>query len=614
MSAGMLTLTNNSAIASGADTAFSRDLVSGDFVVVVVGGITYTLPVQSVDSDQQVTLIRKYEGPTQSGLAWYAVPRATQNQITAEAVAQAAETLRVFNLDKRNWQAVFSESGDITVILPDKSMFSGPSWRKIVEILGKIDIEGVTELADQVRADALQVETDKQAAQSAAESASTDRSAAESASSTAQTAKQDAETAAETATDKATESKNAAEDAKTAKAAAEQAAATVQPENLLQNANNLDDLTDKPAARQNLDVFSREEIADMLPGYLGQIDWQEMRTALEPGTAPRDGQEVDQTGIFADLYAKALAGKLPTCTEAEWQADPLKRGCYVLTSSPGKMRLPDDNGVQPGSLKIPVHVGDGGVDANNGKMGASALPNVIGEIYGYSILGHLLADQGGNAGGKNTSATNPLNVKRNTQSGGQNNYGPTAADVNYGSNLEINLKRGNAIYADGVTEIRPNRVQGCWTVRYAAKATNGGSIDALVLATAIAAGDAELLAKIIATNARMDYAMLDFGTMALSQRKVIDNPFGINQPVEVIAEIQRVDLTGGPVWANSGWIYANGGYGVLASYVEGQGIVVQCGNVSMGNTSTQTGTAHQVTATTSQNNLPVRVHVRKITA
>ncbi|MEX3022532.1 hypothetical protein AB4K05_23415 [Kluyvera sp. STS39-E] len=106
-----------------------------------------------------------------------------------------------------------------------------------------------------------------------------------------------------------------------------------------------------------------------------------MRTALQPGTAPRDGQEVDQTGIFADLYAKALAGKLPTCTEAEWQADPLNRGCYVLTSSPGKMRLPDDNGVQPGSLKIPVKVGDSGDIAKAGKMGASALPNIKGTFY-----------------------------------------------------------------------------------------------------------------------------------------------------------------------------------------------------------------------------------------
>ena len=606
MSAGTLTLTNNSAIASGADTAFSRDLVSGDFVVVVVGGITYTLPVQSVDSDQQVTLIRKYEGPTQSGLAWYAVPRATQNQITAEAVTQATETLRVFNLDKRNWQAVFSESGDITVILPDKSMFSGPSWRKIVEILGKIDIEGVTELADQVRADALQVETDKQAAQSAAESASTDRSAAESANSSAQTAKSDAETAADTATDKATESRNAAEDAQTAKAAAELAAATVQPENLLQNANNLDDLTNKPAARQNLDVFSKEEIADMLPGYLGQVEWQGMRSALEPGTVPRDGQEVSQTGIFADLYAKGVAGKLPTCTEAEWQADPLKRGCYVLESSPGKMRLPDDNGVQPGSLKIPVKVGDGGDSTKSGLIGSSALPNVKGVMMG--------SDSGRKVLDSDLMEMTPPFYKVKQYSAGVV-WTSTGSSAFTCFQLGIDYSLLNSVYKNGVTQIEPTRTKGCWTVRYAAKATNGGSIDALALATAIAAGDAELLAKIIATNSRIDYAMLDFGTMVKGQRQVIENPFGNSTPVEVVAEVYLSNVPEGSKWGYSGFIYtSNGGYGTRATYIEGEGIVVQCGSYAMSNTPANTGSGLNTTITGATTNLPVRVHVRKITA
>lgn len=597
MSAGTLTLNNDSPVVGGTGTTFTTELVAGDFIVVVVGGVTYTLPVLEVNSNTRLTLVSNYTGPRQTAVAWSAVPRATQNMITAALVAQTTEALRGLNYDKSNWQAVFSASGDITVMLPDGSTFTGPSWKSLIDILNNIDIDAVQQLADQVRTDALQVGSDKQAAEAAASSASSNASAAASANSTAQSAKQDAETAAGTATDKAAESKSAAEDAQTAKAAAEQAAATVQPENLLQNANNLDDLTDKPAARKHLDVYSKEEIADMLPGYLGQIDWQEMRTALEPGTAPRDGQEVDQTGIFADLYAKALAGKLPTCTETEWQADPLNRGCYVLESSPGKMRLPDDNGVQPGSLKIPVMVGDGGDASKAGTMGASALPNITGSL---SIDG-------------STSLADPKGAFYQ-KTGGRTAYSTSQTNTNPSIGFDAN--GSNDMYQDGVTEVRANRHHGCWTVRYATKATNGGSIDALALATQIAAGDADLLAKVIATNARLDYAMLDFGTMTLSQRKVMANPFGVNQPVEVIAEIQRTDLSSlpQPRWGESGWIYANGGYGVKASYMEGEGIVVQCGNVSMGNTSTQTGSPHQITATTIVNNVPVRVHVRKITA
>lgn len=86
MSAGTLTLTNNSDLVSGAGTSFSTELTAGDFVVATVGGVTYTLPVKSVEGDTEITLISKYPGPTQQGSAWNAVPRATQNQVTAALV------------------------------------------------------------------------------------------------------------------------------------------------------------------------------------------------------------------------------------------------------------------------------------------------------------------------------------------------------------------------------------------------------------------------------------------------------------------------------------------------------------------------------------------------
>ncbi|MCX2867751.1 hypothetical protein ORL23_09675 [Kluyvera cryocrescens] len=598
MSAGTLKLTNGSTAVTGTGTNFTVDLNAADFIVVTVGGTTHSLAIDTVTNTTELVLSAPFNGPTTDSVAWQAVPRKTMLRVTAELNKQVNEALRLANENSINWQAVLSSTDTVSVILPDGTMLTGLSWRKINDLLKALDVEHLDATAAQIHTDAQQVADDKPLIAQAKSDAIAAKDDAVLARDDAETAKKASETAQE-------KSETAQVKSEAAQKAAEQAAATVQPENLLQNANNLDDLTNKPAARQNLDVFSKEEIADMLPGFLGQIDWQEMRTALEPGTAPRDGQEVDQTGIFADLYAKALAGKLPTCTEAEWQADPLHRGCYVLESSPGKMRLPDDNGVQPGSLKIPVKVGDGGDATKAGKMGASALPNIKGILSRLHAASAPLRDSSVVSGAFEVLAKDTDSAPTQTASTG------TYTDARP---LGFNAKLYNGIYQDDVTEVRVNRQKGCWTVRYAAKATNGGSIDALALATAIAAGDAELLAKIIATNSRIDYAMLDFGTMALSQRKVIDNPFGVNQPVEVIAETQRVDLTGGPVWANSGWIYANGGYGVVASYVEGQGIVVQCGNVSMGNTSTQTGSAHQVTATTAQNNLPVRVHVRKITA
>ncbi|MCV9863310.1 phage tail protein, partial [Salmonella enterica subsp. enterica serovar Senftenberg] len=43
MSAGTLTLTNNTDAVTGSGTAFTAELAAGDFIVVTVGGIPYTL-------------------------------------------------------------------------------------------------------------------------------------------------------------------------------------------------------------------------------------------------------------------------------------------------------------------------------------------------------------------------------------------------------------------------------------------------------------------------------------------------------------------------------------------------------------------------------------------
>lgn len=150
MSAGTLTLVSNSDAVTGNGTNFTTELAAGDFTVVVVGGITYTLAVKSVESATKLTLVSKYPGPSQNGLAWSAVPRATQNLITAAVVAQATEALRGLNYDKQNWQQVFSGTGTITVKLPDGTTYTGPAWGGIASSLtGKMDkSQNLNDVAD----------------------------------------------------------------------------------------------------------------------------------------------------------------------------------------------------------------------------------------------------------------------------------------------------------------------------------------------------------------------------------------------------------------------------------------------------------------------------------
>ncbi|EHN6805847.1 phage tail protein [Salmonella enterica] len=137
MSAGTLTLTNNTDAVTGSGTAFTAELAAGDFIVVTVGGIPYTLPVKAVNNNTSLTLVSVYTGPTQSGAAWSAVPLVALNMVTAALVAQSAEALRGLNYDKQNWQSIFSGTGNITVKLPDGSAWNGPAWNGITTELNK---------------------------------------------------------------------------------------------------------------------------------------------------------------------------------------------------------------------------------------------------------------------------------------------------------------------------------------------------------------------------------------------------------------------------------------------------------------------------------------------
>ncbi|BBV17054.1 MULTISPECIES: phage tail protein [Citrobacter] len=139
MSAGTLTLTNKSAAVAGSGTAFTTEVAAGDFIVVTVGGVPYTLPIKSVESGTALTLVSNFTGPTQSGAAWSAVPRVALNMVTAALVAQSVEALRGLNYDKQNWQQLFSGTGDVTVKLPDESSFTGPAWGGISATLSNIN-------------------------------------------------------------------------------------------------------------------------------------------------------------------------------------------------------------------------------------------------------------------------------------------------------------------------------------------------------------------------------------------------------------------------------------------------------------------------------------------
>lgn len=135
MSAGTLTLANNSDVVAGIDTSFTTDLSAGDFIVVTTGGVTYTLPVKTIESDTALTLARNYNGPAVTAGAWTAMPRDTLNRISGQMAADTSYAIRQRVLEIDNWYQLLEVNGDVTIKMADGSSYTGPSWLKLIDAM-----------------------------------------------------------------------------------------------------------------------------------------------------------------------------------------------------------------------------------------------------------------------------------------------------------------------------------------------------------------------------------------------------------------------------------------------------------------------------------------------
>ncbi|EML4686791.1 tail fiber domain-containing protein [Citrobacter amalonaticus] len=496
MSAGTLTLTHNADVITGNGTAFTTDLVAGDFVVATVGGVTYTLPVKSVASDTEITLISKYPGPTQQGSAWNAVPRATQNQITAALVVQSTEALRGLNYDKQNWQAVFSVDGHITVMLPDGSSFTGPSWLSIANILNTLDVEYLDQLAAQIKQDAQQVEADKNTVVDTAQQVSTDAQTASTAATGAQgsaTEASQSETNAEGYKELARKYALNPEDdpvagneysalhysEKAKKSAAE--AASHNPAEALVKSLNLSDLADRAAAWLNVRPIGSTPLAgDPVNPYDATTQrWVENYVSGGGGTGPTmNGVQNFGVGMpilwtsraFTPAWAVVSDGQIlnradwpelwvhaqmhTPIDDADWLANPGKRGNYSNGDGSTTFRVPDFNGVQSGSIPGLFGRGDQGGLLPAGNVYESAAPNISGRIGAVDAAGRAVASSGTGAFSvRETDLTNGFVTSSAT--GTPNRYTYVYFDAN----------SYNPVYGRSANQVWPNSFVGVWIIR-----------------------------------------------------------------------------------------------------------------------------------------------------
>lgn len=282
MANGTINLVNNSTALTGVDSEFLTEVTPGDFIYIEIGDVPYTLPVDSVNSDSSITLLRKFIGPTTSGLVWVLIPRRAQNAVYSKLADQVSQALLQALTNEDNWQQLLTGEGDVTITRPDGSTYTGPSWPYITSIVSGSDIESVSALAKQVKDDATQVASDKESASKSAASASENASLADqfgaAAESSAKAASSDAESAA-------VDSEKATAEADRAERAAE-LAQTANPDNQLKKANNLSDVEDIEEARRNIKL-SDNDIVDIVVGGLGTAAFKDAQESTIDTTSGR---------------------------------------------------------------------------------------------------------------------------------------------------------------------------------------------------------------------------------------------------------------------------------------------------------------------------------------
>lgn len=122
---------------------------------------------------------------------------------------------------------------------------------------------------------------------------------------------------------------------------------------------------------------------------VGDFHLRDSRAYIQPYEVVADGQLLNRAD-WPELWA--YAQMLTPIADADWLADPTKRGKYSLGNGTTTFRVPDRNGVQVGSLAALYGRGDG---AGNGTANSSAdglvfdsaAPNIIGNIGGVIQYG-----------------------------------------------------------------------------------------------------------------------------------------------------------------------------------------------------------------------------------
>lgn len=229
---------------------------------------------------------------------------------------------------------------------------------------------------------------------------------------------------------------------------------------------------------------------------VASIAWWPLRTSIPAGQIPADGQTVSRA-TFPDLAAMVTGGKVPVVAEADWQADPLKRGAYTAGDGSTTIRVPDFNGQSSGAVGALFLRGDGALSAGaNGLIQRDAMQRMVGEFGSSADTGFVNPARSG-------VLTKGIDVPYN---------------LGYVAGAGSRLAFDSSLGARTATETRPANVSGLWTIQAFGAVTNPGSADAAQLAS--------------------DYAALNSAFQTLRAQV-----FGVGQTMQNVAPNRAIGVT-----------------------------------------------------------------------
>ncbi|HID3476097.1 TPA: pyocin knob domain-containing S74 family peptidase [Escherichia coli] len=181
---------------------------------------------------------------------------------------------------------------------------------------------------------------------------------------------------------------------------------------------------------------------------VGDFHLRDSRAYKQPYEVFSDGQLLNRAD-WPELWA--YAQMLSPIADADWLADPAKRGKYSLGNGTTTFRVPDRNGVQTGSIQALFGRGDGGNSSANGVVSESGAPNIT-----YTAP-HTMV----------TLASAPSQVATNGAFQSITS-GDSPAAAGSGSRFiqtNFDASRCSPVYGRSAAEIVPRNFVGVWVIR-----------------------------------------------------------------------------------------------------------------------------------------------------